>query len=489
MPGRRSTTLPIVAIVGRANVGKSTLWNRLTETQRALVSDIPHTTRDRNYGLVIWRGMAIQTVDTGGMDADQGSEIGRGIVRQAGHAIKEADLVLFMVDGESGILPQDIDFAKHVRGLNRNILLVINKIDNTRQLAEAANPDVFRLQLGEPMNISAAIGRGVGDLLDRIYEELARHGKHPQPIETEAGLRLVIMGRPNVGKSSLVNAILGEERVIVSPVAHTTREPQDTLFTWNDERVTLIDTAGMRKRSKVEKGLEEAGLERNRQALMQADIAMLMFDATEDPTSQDRHLAGLLEEAGRGLILVANKWDLVENKTSTSTIEYERLIRQTFPFLDWAPLMFISAKDHLRTDALLKLAFTIREERRRQIAYNALQRFLKTVVARKKPIATLGPKSPYLHDAVQIGTEPPTFMITVHGEKQSVHPSWLRYFENRLREKFGFDGTPVIVKARNVPMSKRDPKTRSPKESAAAKKTKKPWARKRRPIGRRGGRY
>jgi GTP-binding protein len=356
-------------------------------------------------------------------------------------------------------------------------------------MAAAASPEVFRLQLGEPTTISAALGRGVGDLLDRVYEELARQGKNPQPIETDQGIKLVIMGKPNVGKSSLMNAILGEERVIVSSVAHTTREPQDTSFTWQNERVTLVDTAGMRKRSRVEKGLEEAGLERNRQALMQADIAMLVFDATEDPTSQDRHLAGLLEEAGRGLILVANKWDLVENKTTTTTNEYERVIRQMFPFLDWAPIVFVSAAEHLRTDALLNLAFKIREERRRQITYNALQRFLKTVVARKKPIATLGPKSPYLHDVVQIGSEPPTFLVTVHGEKQSVHPSWLRYFENRLREKFGFDGTPVIVKARNLPMSKRDPHVTSPKSGEATVKAKKPWARKRRPIGRRVGKY
>ena len=270
---------------------------------------------------------------------------------------------------------------------------------------------------------------------------------------------------------------------IVSPIAHTTREPQDTTFDWRGERVTLVDTAGMRKRSRVEKGLEEAGLERNRPALMQADIALLVFDATEDPTTQDRHLAGLLKDAGRGLILIANKWDLIQNKTTSSTVEYEHLIRQTFPFLDWAPIIFVSAKEKLRTDKILDLAFTIREERRRQIIHNALQRFLKTVVARKRPLADLGPKSPYLHEVEQIGINPPSFMITVRGEKESVHPSWLRYFENRLREKFGFHGTPLIIKARNVPMAKTSQYDESA-QAAAKRKT-----RKKRPIGRRVGRY
>lgn len=483
MPAKRLHKFPRVAIVGRANVGKSTLWNRLTETTKALVSPIPHTTRDRNYGVVIWRGLGIEIVDTGGLDADQGSDIGRGILRQAEHAIKEASLVLFLVDIKNGVMPQDNDLARHVKALNKNIILVTNKVDHPKDMPLTSSKEVWQLNLGEALGIAAATGRGVGDLLDHVYAELAKRGDQPQPIEEPHGLKFVIMGRPNVGKSSLMNAILGEERVIVSPIAHTTREPQDTQFEWKGEHITLIDTAGMRKRSRVEAGLEKAGLERNQHALMQADIALLVFDATTDPTTQDKHLAGLLEDAGRGLILIANKWDLVENKTTHTTEEYEKLIRQTFPFLDWAPLIFISAKNGQRTDKILDLALTIREERRRQIAYNALQRFLKTVVARKKPLANLGPKSPYLHDVEQIGIEPPSFLITVRGEKESVHPSWIRYFENRLREKFGFTGTPVIVKARNLPMAK------TPAHDASAEAASKRPTRRKRPMGRRVGRY
>lgn len=475
--------MPTVAIVGRANVGKSTLWNKLTETTRAIVSDIPHTTRDRNYGVVVWRGEAVEVIDTGGLDAEQGSEIGRGILRQATYAIREADLVLVVFDGKSGVMPQDRDLSRQVKKLNKHLILVANKIDDPRHIASASQKEVWALGLGEATAISAAQGRGVGDLLDRVHEELTKIGKPPQPLEDDKGLKLVIMGRPNVGKSSLMNAILGEERVIVSPIAHTTREPQDTTFEWKGERVTLVDTAGMRKKTRAAEKIEEAGLERNRQALMQADIALLVFDATEDPTSQDRHLAGLLKDAGRGLILIANKWDLVEEKETGTAKKYEECIRQLFPFLDWAPVIFISAKKRQRTDKILDLAFRIHEERRREIAYNALQRFLKTVVARKRPLAELGPSSPYLHDVEQVGIEPPSFLITVRGERESVHPSWLRYFENRMREKFGFEGTPVVIKARNVPVSK------TPRDDASAQAARKRPTRRKRPMGRRGGRY
>ncbi|MBU1349096.1 ribosome biogenesis GTPase Der [Patescibacteria group bacterium] len=483
----RLKQFPIVAIVGRANVGKSTLWNRLTETTRAIVSPIAHTTRDRNYGLCLWRGAGCEVVDTGGMDAEQGSQIGRGILRQAEIAIKEADLVLFLIDGEGGVMPQDRDLARHAKQLNKRILLIANKIDNPRASGLASTADVFDLGLGEGLPISAGTGRGVGDLLDVVIDELEKAGKPPQPIETHEGLRLVIMGRPNVGKSSLMNAILGEERVIVSPVAHTTREPQDTTFKYREEHVTLVDTAGMRKRSRITKGVEAAGIERNRQVLTSADVAFLVFDATEDPRTQDKRLAGLLEDAGRGLILVANKWDLVPDKNVMTAKKFEASIRETFPFLSWAPVVFISAKERQRTDKLLDMAFRIREERRRRISHNALQRFLKTIVARKKPVQSAGPSSPYVHEATQIGIEPPSFLITVRGDKVSVHISWLRYFENRLREKFGFEGTPVYVKARNVKYIPKPEPTKVPGEPK--KVAKKPWTRKRRPIGRRGGRY
>ena len=449
MPGRLHR-LPRIAIVGRANVGKSTLWNRFTETGHALVSQIPQTTRDRNYAPVIWRGAEIEAVDTGGLDAEQGSEIGRGILRQAEIAIREADLVLFVVDVKSGVLSRDTDLARHVRRLNPNLLLVANKTDNARAIGSAFSNEFWSLGLGEPIPCSAVTGRGVGDLLDRVTQELLRRGKTPQPIATHVGLRLVMMGRPNVGKSSIVNSILGEERVIVSSVAHTTREPMDTQIEWKGEAVTLVDTAGMRKRARVEAGLEEQAVERNRQALGRADIAFLIIDATEDPKRQDKHLAGLLEEATKGLAIVVNKWDLIEGKTTRTAHEYEASVRSSLPFLWWAPIVFVSATTNLRTEKLLDLAFTIREERRRTISYNALQKFLKTTIAKNKPLAEAGTLSPYVHDITQIGIEPPSFLVTVRGQKATLHKNWLRYFENRLREKFGFTGTPIVLKAQNT---------------------------------------
>lgn len=482
---KRTSPLPLVAIVGRANAGKSTLWNRLTETQRAIVSHIPNTTRDRNYGVCVWRGQAIEVVDTGGLDAEQGSEIGRGILKQAEIAIREADLVLFLVDADEGALPQDPDFARHVRGLNKNIILVASKVDTGKLATTIATPEMYRLGLGDAFPISAATGRNVGDLLDLMYESLAKRDRQPQPIPTESGLRVVIMGRPNVGKSSLMNAILGEERVIVSAIPHTTREPQDTTFEWKGEHITLVDTAGIRKHSKVERGIEESSMERNRDALLKADVAFLILDASVDATTQDRHLAGLLEGAGKGLVIVANKWDLVDDKTSEMAEAFEERIRLLFPFLAWAPVMFISALKRQRTDKLLDLALHIRDERRRQITANALQRFLKSAVARNKPIPYLGVKTPYIHDMTQIGIDPPTFIVTVRGQTTALHGSWLRYLENQLRAKFGFDGTPVVIRSRAVEI-KKDPN--EPRRSEK-KTVKHPWARKRRPMGRKGGRY
>ena len=477
MPQKRVRNRPVVALVGRANVGKSTLWNRLTETQQALVSNLPNTTRDRNYAPVIWRGASIDVVDTGGMDAEQGSEIGRGILRQAEIAIHEADLVLFMIDVNGGVLQTDHDLARRVKAQNPNIILVANKADNLRQTGLVSSKESWGLGLGEPIACSAGTGRGVGDLLDLVYADLTRRGKFPVPLEHEGGLRLVVMGRPNVGKSSIVNAILGEERVIVSPVAHTTREPMDTHLVWRDERITLVDTAGMRKRAKIDTRLEDAAMERNQQALKRADIAFLVLDVTDGAHEQDKHLAGLLKDAHKGLVIVANKWDLVDDKNTRTVQEYEMRIRRDLPFLQWAPIVFTSAKKEQRTTALLEIAFRIREERRREVSYNALQRLLKNLISQHPPMQAYGPQSPYIHDFSQIGVDPPTFLINVRGEKANIHPSWLRFLENRLREKFGFEGTPLMLTARVAPLVRKE----MPQAMKDRPQRRKP------PIGRRPG--
>ncbi len=445
--------LPKVALVGRTNVGKSTLWNRLTESGRAIVSSDPHTTRDRNYAPVFWRGVAFQLADTGGMDTEN-DIIGEGIRDQAEKAIAESDLVLFVVDAKTGILPQDMDLARFVRQHHKHAWLVTNKVDNVRNLSDGLMNQWKSLGFGAPHLVSATTSLGIGDLCDEIQLELDKLGKPCVSVPELEPLRIVMVGRPNVGKSSLVNAILGEERVIVSPIPHTTREPQDTALVYKDRDVVLVDTAGMRKRSKVDGAIEEASIERNRTAVDRADVALLVFDATSDPTSQDRHLAGMLEESSKGLILVANKWDLVEEKNTVTTNRYEELLRQLFPFLSWAPMVFVSAKENLRAAKLIDIAMKVQEERHRHIDYNAVNRLLKQTIQKMRPLQSYGPKSPRIYDCAQIGHAPPTFLITVHGDKDNLHPNWLKFFEKRLREKFKFTGTPIVVKVRHLAMGK-----------------------------------
>ena len=453
---KASNFLPKVALIGRTSVGKSTLWNRLTEQKNAITSDRSHITRDRHYGQVVWRGDCFELIDTGGMDVEN-TQIGDGILRQSDLALKEADLVLFMVDGQSGIVPDDRAIADRLRKAKKKVILVVNKCDKRVNSSDATDPSWRQLGLGEPHPLSAVTSLGLGDLLDRIYA-LFPSGTgakiEPRPIEDSNALRIALVGRPNVGKSSLTNAILGEERVIVSATAHTTREPQDTAFRYKDQDLVLIDTAGMRKMAKVDDRIEEEGIRRNRQAIDDADVALLVFDATVDPSAQDRHLAGELEQARKGLILVANKWDLVKNKTVKSAADYEFLIRQLFPFLSWAPMIFTSVSEHQRIHALLDKALAVQAERNRKIDYNALNRLLKATIKSMKPLPTYGPKSPRIYDAAQVSVCPPTFVITVIGEKESVHQNWVRFFEKRLRLKFGFEGTPIVVKAQNIPTSK-----------------------------------
>ena len=476
---QRLKPLPIVALVGRTNVGKSTLWNRLTETGKALISAIPNTTRDRNYSPVLWRGVSFQLIDTGGMDTNLENDIGLGIIEQAELAAKEADLVLMVVDMRSGILPQDKEFADKMKKLNKHILLVGNKADDLKSLGTASSKEVFKLGLGAAIPVSATTGRGAGDLCELIHAELQKMNKPPIAVDYIRGLKLVVMGRPNVGKSSIVNALLGEERAIVANIPHTTREPMDTTFMWKNERVTLVDTAGMRKRSRVERGLEEAAIEKNREALLRADIAFLVIDATQGPQDQDKHLAGILKDANKGLIVVVNKWDLIPDKSTKTTQKFEADFRQGFPFLAWAPMIFVSAINGQRISNLLELATKIREERRREISYNALNKFLKQCLLKKRPLQMSGPSSPYVHDMKQTGTEPPKFVITVRGNKGDLHPNWLKFVENRLREKFGYEGTPIIMESLVEPMIK-DEMPDSMKNRQTRRK---------RPIGRRSGRY
>jgi GTP-binding protein len=471
--------LPVIAIVGRANVGKSTLWNKITEKQRAIISSQPHTTRDRNMEIANWRGSEFELIDTGGVDVED-NEIGEGIKRQTDIAIKEADLILFIIDVKVGILDDDRKFTKELRKAKKPIILVANKVDTDRDIANLAESGVYGLGFGDPSIVSAGTGKGIGDLLDRAYEALGitlvhkkekkdkirktkiekretrkeDTGLHFSTDEEDHPLRIVVMGRTNVGKSSLVNSILGEERVIVSNIAHTTREPQDTLFRYNGKDIVLVDTAGMRKRANMKEGVETEALDRNKDALERADVAFLVIDVSQDIHHQDKALAGLMQDATKGLVVVANKWDLLENRTPKTPKEVERHLRDAFPFLDWAPILFVSAKDNRRTKDLLDVALNIQLERERKIDYNAINKLMKMVIKQMRPLQMLGPKSPHIHDIAQTGTKPPTFLITVRGEKENIHPNWVKFLERKIRDKFGFEGTTIVVRATNVPMAK-----------------------------------
>ena len=393
--------LPKIAIVGRANVGKSTLWNRLSESNRAIVSAIPNTTRDRNSTTCIWRGGLIEIIDTGGMDTEAKNDIELGIIKQAKLAIKEADLVLFMIDAKTGIMPQDKELAKITSKLNNQVILVANKVDTNSSKDITFIKDSWKLNLGEPVEISAVNGRGVGDLLELIFNNLEKRGIKPGDPEKTKSLKIVLMGRPNVGKSSLVNALLRQERSIVSPIAHTTREPLDINFIWEGKPVTIIDTAGMRKRSRITGKIEHEAIDRNREALFRADVAVLILDANEDPRKQDKTLAGLLKDANRGLIIVVNKWDMIPDKKTNTVKEYEASIRAELPFLAWAPIIFTSAKNNQRVYDILKTAFAIQEERHRIISDNSLDKFLKKILAKQSPKAVSGTKAPFIQRIIQ----------------------------------------------------------------------------------------
>lgn len=480
--------LPVIAIVGRANVGKSTLWNKITEQQRAIISSQPHTTRDRNIEIANWRGSEFELIDTGGVDVED-NEIGEGIKRQTDIAVKDADVILFTIDVRVGVLDDDRAFAKELRKSKKPVILVANKVDTERDISALAESGAYGLGFGDPCVISAGTGKGIGDLLDVVYAKLgielihkkekgspakasARKTKlekrekrvekkpdgkdelHFSNDEDEYPLRIVVMGRTNVGKSSLVNSILGEERVIVSNIAHTTREPQDTLLHYNGQDIVLVDTAGMRKRAHMKEGVETEALDRNKDALDRADIAFLVIDVTQDIHHQDKALAGLMKDATKGLIIVANKWDLLEDRTPTTPKEAEHRLRAFFPFLEWAPVHFVSAKHNRRTKDLLDLAIKVQAERERTIEYNAINKLMKAAIKQMKPLQVLGPKSPHIHDIAQTKTKPPTFLITVRGEKENIHPNWVKFLERKIRDKFGFEGTPIVVRATNVPIAK-----------------------------------
>jgi GTP-binding protein len=424
-----------VALVGRPNVGKSRLFNRLTGRRTAIVEDIPGTTRDRIYGEYDWGGREVALVDTGGLTTGPVEDIGRSVMAQAGVAIDEADVIVMVVDVRDGVMPVDEDIANRLRRSGKPVVLAANKGDNKAQMEDAV---VFHaLALGDPVPVSAERGLGTGDLLDGIDARL------PPPVEAPADedvTRLAIVGRPNVGKSSIVNSLLGEDRVVVSEIPGTTRDAIDTDMKFHGHTITLIDTAGIRRRGRIEQGIEKYSVLRAHRAIDRADVAALIVDATEPLAAQDAHIAGFVEEEGKGMVVVVNKWDLVE-KTSTTINQFERSLREELKFMAYAPMIFVSAVTKQRLSNLLEIAMSVAGERRKRISTAHLNEVVVKAVLDYQPPARQGKRVQVLY-TTQVSVEPPTFVFFVN-DPELIHFSYKRFLENRLRERFGFMGTPI----------------------------------------------
>ncbi len=451
---------PLVALVGRPNVGKSTLFNRLAGERLAIVDETPGTTRDRLMAEAEWNGRAFHIIDTGGIDptavsshleplsvgsADYVAQI-RG---QAELAIREADVVLFLVDAASGVTPADAEVAGILRRNQRveggvplpPVLLVVNKADNQTFRSGAA--EFYELGMGEPYPISAVHGTGTGDLLDLLVAAFPQEEKE----EEDDSVKIALVGKPNVGKSSLLNRLVGEERAIVSPIAGTTRDAVDTKIEFGGIPITLIDTAGIRRRGRIEPGVEKFSVLRSLKAIERADVALLMIDATSGLSAQDAHIAGFILEEQKSTVVLVNKWDAIE-KDSDTMVDYTRHIREELNFIDYVPVLFISAKTGQRVDQVLPLALKVQEERLARLTTGQLNRILQNAQDRHAATSSSG-KSLRMYYGTQVRSDPPTFMIYVNDPKLA-HFSYIRYLENSIRKEYAFTGTPIriVMKAR-----------------------------------------
>ena len=426
---------PILAVVGRPNVGKSTFFNRIIGERKAIVEDVPGVTRDRIYAETEWNGREFAIIDTGGIEASTDDPILSQMRDQAVVAMDMADLILFMVDGKEGLTTADIEVGAILRRTGKKVILVVNKIDNPSKMPDTIY-DFYELGLGEPIPISSANMLNIGDLLDEIVSGFPDKDYKAD----EENIKLAIIGKPNVGKSSLVNALTKENRVIVSPIAGTTRDSIDTPFSFEGDDFTLIDTAGLRRRSKVYDSIEKFSVIRAIAAIERCDICILMIDAMEGITEQDKKIAGIAHEAGKGMMIVINKWDLVEKETNTMR-DYERKVRAELLFASYAPILFTSVLQGRRIYDILRKAAAIQEIRMRRITTGKLNNLIEDAVMMRQPPSDKG-KRLKIYYAAQIGVAPPLFSFNINS-RELMHFSYARYLENRLREAYDFEGTSV----------------------------------------------
>jgi GTPase len=437
----------LVAIVGRPNVGKSTLFNRLIGERRAIVGDEPGITRDRIYGQVEWAGTKFSLIDTGGIVPDDDAVIPANIFKQAGMAIDEAQVLIWMVDARAGVTQLDEELARLLRATGKHVLVAANKTDSAK--LESESTEFYRFGFENVYPISAEQGIGIGELLDNIVGLLSEQPQLQESGETRE-LRLAIVGRPNVGKSSLLNRILGEDRVIVSPLAGTTRDAIDTVLQTPERNFRLIDTAGIRRKGKTEEMAEKLSVIMARKSLDRADVAIVLVDAVEGVTALDATIAGYAVDAGCSIIIAVNKWDVVANKETNTAAEFERELREKMKFLEWAPVITISALSGQRVEKILPLVIKADEARNRRVLTSQLNDFFERAIAQPRGGIAPSPakggmsrlKVQYL---TQVSVRPPTFVVFTSGGKQGLHFSYERYLVNRLREEFDFFATPLRI--------------------------------------------
>lgn len=429
---------PILAIVGRPNVGKSTLFNTLVGEKISIVEDHPGVTRDRIYADVTWLNHSFSMIDTGGIEMDTKDKMLKHMREQADIAIETADVILFLVDVKQGLVDADFKVADMLRRSGKPVVLVVNKVDNF----EKYMPDVYEfynLGIGDPHPVSAASKLGIGDMLDAVLEQIDMEKLEEEEDERP---KVAIVGKPNAGKSSLINNLLGENRVIVSDVAGTTRDAIDTEICYKDTEYVFIDTAGLRRKSKIKENIERYSIIRTVAAIERSDVVILMIDAVEGVTEQDAKIAGIAHDRGRGLIIAVNKWDAVEKDNSTVK-EYTKKIRDVLSFVPYAEIIFISALTGQRTKKIFDLLETVIQNHAMRIQTGVLNEILMEAVALQQPPSDKG-KRLKLFYMTQVSTKPPTFVLFVN-KKELMHFSYQRYIENRIRDTFGFAGTPIRI--------------------------------------------
>jgi GTP-binding protein len=454
----KSANSNLVAIVGRPNVGKSTLFNRLIGERRSIVGDEPGITRDRIYGEVDWAGTRFSLIDTGGIVPDDDAVIPANILKQAGVAIDEAHVLIWVVDARTGVTQLDEELARLLRETGKHVLVAANKSDSAK--LESESTEFYRFGFDNVFPVSAEQGIGVGDLLDNVVELLQTRGGDEEEETDQRELRLAIVGRPNVGKSSLLNRILGEDRVIVSPVAGTTRDAIDTVLQTPERNFRLVDTAGIRRKGKTDEMAEKLSVIMARKSLERADVAIVLVDAEEGVTALDATIAGYAVDAGCSIILAVNKWDLVKDKETNTAAEFERGLRDKMKFLEWAPVITISALSGQRVDKILPLVVRADEARNRRIPTSQLNDFFEKAIAQPRggtaPSPSKGGMSRLrIQYLTQAGTRPPTFVVFTSGGKPGLHFSYERYLVNRLREEFDFFASPIRVVERHKKSTRR----------------------------------